>query len=458
MRWLALFPLISSIAFAQLSAAPTFESVMPPMGTAPVRWPDVAATGAAGFLAVSGAGNVMAQRFDLDGHPVGGAFAVNSDMLLAQAPRVAFAPLIGASLVAWHASISMTQTQLRGRLVRIDGSTVGNDFDISSPGTNWEMGAALAWSSAQQTFLVAWQNSATQIKAQRVSANGQKVGGELTIDSSASYERDPAVGYDAQADQFVVAYAGCVANDDCFARAQRINAADGALVGGPLILEASITAGYVPELAYDAAQKRFLAVWYVPGALHARTLAADGTLGPTRIASAMYAAYDANSVAWSPISGTFVVVTHGTAQDVAVELDATGAPLGAYVLWGPDGVSGNFNPRIAASASRAEFLGVTSTAFGSLSAQRLISTERLSLVDAGVETDGGARPAGDAGSSGSDAGTSPSDGGTPGNISGGTACGCSGVDASVMCVVLLVWCVRRRFDRTAFALDARASE
>lgn len=447
---------VVAAALAQLSTASPPQSIGPPAGTAPVRWPDVASQGAAGFLAISGANNVMAQRFDLDGLPVGAAFPVNSEALFAQAPRVVFAPQLGLSLVAWHATINATQTQVRGRFVRTDGTTMGNDFDISSPGTNWEMGCALAWSSRQQLFMAAWQNSATQIAVQRVNASGQRVGTELLVDTSVGYERDPSVGYDVVADQFVVAYAGCVGNDDCLVRAQFIDAANGTLVGGPLTLEAPVLAGYIPELAWDALNERFLAVWYrtVTGnaALRARTVKADRTLGALQTASQMYASYDANSVAWNATSGTFVVVSHATEQDVAVELTADGAPLSGSVLWGPTGVSGNFNPRIAASSERAEWLGVTSTAFGQLSAQRLTTTTRVTMpmpdggVDAGFDdagVDGGA----------SDAGTSPqpsdagpgmsSDGGTM-NITGTGACGCASQELSGLLLTLLLLLRSRR--------------
>ncbi|MBL8909130.1 MAG: hypothetical protein JNM17_00365 [Archangium sp.] len=435
---------VVAAALAQLSTAQPTVPISPPMGTTPVRWPDVTSTGSSGFLAIAGANNIMAQRFDLDGQPVGAAFTVNSDALFAQGPRVAFAPQLGVSLVTWHATINATQTQVRGRFVRTDGTT---NFDISSPGTNWEMGSALAWSSRQQLFLVAWQNTATQIAVQRVNASGQRVGTELLVDPSVGYERDPSVGYDVVADQFLVAYAGCVGNDDCLVRAQFIDAANGTLVGAPLVLEAPVLAGYIPELAWDALNERFLAVWYrtVTGnaALRSRTVKSDRTLGTAQTASPMYASYDANSVAWNATSGTFVVVSHATAQDVAVELTADGVPLSGSVLWGPTGVTGNFNPRIAASSERAEWLGVTSTEFGRLSAQRLTTTTRVSMpmdagVDAGTE-DAGVDAGVDAGTSPTDAGTSQQPASDAGmNITGTGSCGCASQEFAGLLFTLLL--------------------
>lgn len=415
----------------------------------PVRWPDVA-FGASQWLAVSGASKIQGQYFAEDGSAAGAAFTVNVDSFYAQCPRVAFGG--GAFLVTWHASVSATLTRVRGRLLPAGTA----DFDISPDGTNWEMGAAVAYGSGE--FLVVWQNSATKIQAQRVSGAGAKVGGVIDIDSAAPYARDPAVAYDAASDSFLVAYAGCVGNDDCFVRAQRVKA--GALVGTPLLLDGPINAGYVPEIA--AAEGRWLVVWYraTPGArsLEARFVSPDGTVGPRQTVSATYASYDANSVAWSPVSGTFVVVTHATEQDAAIELDAEGRPLNAPgLLWGPMVQAGNFNPRIAARPGEAEFFGVTSTAFANLTGQRLVTATRLLVVDAGVPSSPDAGPA-DAGIV-ADAGVEPViDAGTSGTVDAGpqpgatATCGCN---ASAPVGLLLVSCLlsvrraRRRGGRAA---------
>ncbi|MBL8952976.1 MAG: hypothetical protein JNK82_19520 [Myxococcaceae bacterium] len=438
--------LLATSAQAQLTSAGPAVSPPPAAGTMPVRWPDVAFDPDAGvWLGVSGADNVQGQWFTAAGAVEGAAFTVDADAFFAQCPRVAFGG--GAFFVTWHASISMSATRVRGRLLRHGPPALTQDFDVSPDGTNWEMGAAVAAGSGE--FLVAWQSSATKIQAQRVGPTGAKLGAVIDVDSAAPYARDPAVAYDPVTDTFVVAYAGCVGNDDCFVRAQRVKGGTGARVGTSLTLDEGITAGYVPEVAYDAANRRWLAVWYraTPGArsLEARTIAPDGTLGTRRTASAMYASYDANSVAWSPVSGTFVVVTHATDQDVAVELDAEGAPLNAPgLLWGPTGSTGNFNPRIAANGRAPDFFGVTSTMFASLSGQRLTTGTRLLAmlpdagpdagtvsdagVDAGATVDAGVRPQPDAGTM-----TVPT---MP-----GASCGCSSGPGA--CLLLVLALLRR---------------
>jgi hypothetical protein len=348
----------------------------------------------------------------------------------------AYSANASAWLVAWHASVTSSSTHVRGRIIRDGQTALTSDFDMSpaAVSSNWEMGAACAWSSTQHTFLVPWQDfGATLIRAQRISETGQQLGGLITVDATAGYERDPAVGYDPDGDRFVVAYGGCVANNDCFVRAQRFDAASGSAIGTPIPLDEHIAAGYIPELAWDGARHRFLAVWYRAPQLVARTLAGDGTLGAQATASPMYASYDANSVAWNPVSGTFVAVTHSSgAQDAALELDADGNALNAPGLLIESATSsGNFNPRIAARSDGAQWLAVASDAFANLAAQRLTtSTRLLPLPDAGMpgQDDAGAPDAGAAPDAGrpdaghADAGQ-PDGGSTAGQVT--SPCGCA---------------------------------
>ncbi len=422
-RLAALVLIVASPALGQLSSGSPV-SVTPPAGTAPVRWPDVAFSSVDDvFLAVSGAGNLQGQYFSASGSALGAPFAVNAAPVYGQAPRVAYSAGLNAFLVTWHQSIGNTGTRIQGRIIRYGQAALTADLDISPLGTNWEMGATVAWSSTSNEFLIAWQDGATFIRAQRVSSTGALLGGVITLEAG-PYERDPSIAYDRDTDRFLVAYAGCVGNNDCFVHAQRVQAGTGALVGTPIVLEASVRAGYIPELAYNALSQRFLAVWFridpSGNGLYARTIDANGATGPS-IPVSTVGSYDANSVAWNPISNTFVVVTHGSnAQDLVVELSSAGQPVGGTVSFGAPGAAGNFNPRVASSTLSADWLGVTSSAFGSLTAQLITSLTRDS-GDAGVDA---GTPEMDAGTPQLDAGTPEMDAGLP---SGDAGAGDAGV-------------------------------
>jgi hypothetical protein len=373
---------------AQLSAGSAPSSLPPPEGVAPIRWPAVAYSPDDDvYLAVSGAGHIGGWWLSGDGAPIDVPFTIGGGAAatFAQGPRVAYAE--GAFVVTWHETIPGDAVRVRARLVP-HGAPLGADFDVSPVGTNWEMGATPAWSPASHELLVAWQSFAdTRIYAQRVSATGALLGGPIAIDPRPIYFRDPAVAYHAATDTFFVAYAGCVADGDCFVDVQRVQAGTGALVGGPIVLDSSIRAGYVPEIAYDAATEDVLVVWDrvqpSDGGFFSRTIDRDGTpsAAPMLVTNTL-GAYDANALAWDALSGSFLFVTHGaTEQDAALELSAAGLPIGAAVPFGVTSIGGNFNPRVASRGSRGEWLAVTSSDFATLTAQRFETTTRVPVTD-----------------------------------------------------------------------------
>jgi hypothetical protein len=470
---LALLLLLSPAAWAQLSASGALASAAPPSGTTTVRWPDVAYDPADDvFLGISGAGAIFGQYFTGPGALSGSSFVVNSGTVFGQAPRTAYAPDIGAFLVAWHETIG-NDTRIRGRLIRHGKTALTSDFDISPFGTNWEMGAAMAYSTVSKEFLVAWQDRGTsQIRVQRVSNAGAPLGTVTTVET-APYSRDPAVGYDSVTDRFLVAYGGCVGNDDCFIHAQRFQAGTGAPVGAIIVLESAIKAGYIPEVAFNASTGKSLVVWYRVGTatgLYGKLVDASGQAGAVLPIAPGAGSYDANSVAWNPISNTFAVVTHGsTAQDLMVEVSASGVSSHPTVLlYGSAASTGNFNPRVAASTATASWLGVTSNKFATLDAQLVVTATRDPIdagvldagtsdagIDAGPSADAGAADSGtvplDAGSTDAgspdagarDAGTPRADAGTA--MTAVSSCGCTaGFDGGPIFLGLLVLTWRKR--------------
>lgn len=421
--------LVAQPASAQLSAVGSPGSVGAAAGMSTLRWPDIAYDPANDvYLAVSGAANIEGQYWSAQGAPLGQPFIVNSAAIYAQAPRVVYASGVGGFIVAWHASVTNSATQIRGRIVRYNQTPLTDDFDISSLTTNWEMGAAIAYSALSREALVAWQGANSSLRAQRISDTGAAVGVELAVEPSARYHRDPSVGYSAANDEYLVAYAGCEANDDCFVEAQRIQAGTGALIGTPIILDENVVAAYVPEVAFNERTAQWLVVWHRrnagSAAFYSRRIASDGSLASAaQLVTNAFGSYDANDVSWNPVSNTFVFISHGTAsQDVALELDARGGPIGSVgVDVGSATANGNFNPRLCANDKTSEWMAITSAAFTNLVAQRLGSLTRDLTglpTDAGSEADGGSG-AEDAGAG--DAGVVEGDAGVSGEVDGGSS-------------------------------------
>lgn len=447
MRCLALLALllVPLDAAAQVTALGPVSS-SPPAGVSPVRWPDVAYDPSTDIaLAVSGAGRVMGALRAGDGSALGDPFLVDEDAGFAQAPRVAYVPGAGF-VVAWHATVG-DATRVRARRWTSAGPA-SSSFDVSAPGTNWEMGAALA-AAPDGTLLVAWQTiPARQIAAQRIDASGL-MGAPIVVDARPIYFRDPAVAYDPATATFVVAYAGCVVDGDCFVEAQRI-APSGALSGVPIVLASGLRAGYVPELVHVAHTGRMLCVYYqLDGAgasMAARSFGADGVPSPA-VSLGAIGAYDANGLAYAAATGTIAFVSHGAgSEDVAFELDAEGRALAGGVPFGPSGGSGNFNPRV--TATRSGWLAVTSTGFASLTTIAL--TSGAPALDAGTPD---ASPPTDAGSDAPtphDAPTLDAGAGSRPGLSVG--CGCRaarGAPPTALAVLgLAFWLRRKRVDRS----------
>jgi hypothetical protein len=389
---------------AQLAARAPRASA-PPASVSPVRWPDVAFDPSSDvLLAVSGAGHVGGLLVASSGEPIGAPFVVDAASAFAQAPRVTHVDGVGF-LVAWHESVG-DRAELRGRLVRADGSFATGDLVLSPAGTNREMGAAIASSPESEVALAVWQSiPERQIVAQRLDVSeaalttggaAVRLGAPIVIDPRVRQFRDPAVAHHAVSDRFFVAYADCAADAACAVHVQRIDAGSGARVGEPILLEDRLDAAHVPELVSIAHTGRMLAVWYLragfAASFHARTIDADGALGELVTAS-LVGSDDANGLAYAPSSGTVVFVTHGsTTEDVAIELDAAGRPLGEPISFGVASATGNLNPRIAASTRAPRFLAVTSTELTSLTTQVLTTASRDPALDASVSLDGGVGP------------------------------------------------------------------
>jgi hypothetical protein len=128
---------------AQLALEGAPRPSSPPASVSPVRWPDVAFDPASDvFLAVSGAGHVGGLLVASSGEPLGAPFVIDEASMFAQAPRVTHVEGAGF-LVAWHETVG-DATELRGRLVRADGSFATGDLVLLAVGTNWEMASPSA--------------------------------------------------------------------------------------------------------------------------------------------------------------------------------------------------------------------------------------------------------------------------------------------------------------------------
>lgn len=321
----------------------------------------------------------------------------------AQDPRVAYGRDVngggGGYLVTWHESVGPV-AQVRGRILDVNANPLTGDFVISTdaalPGTGsfWTQGAAIAYSTASRSFLVAWMGHYTttnDVYYMPVSIGGavlQALPTRVTA-GTADWERDPSVAYNPDADEFYVVYAGFWdALRYSYVSGVRVKASTGAIAGrSPEFTQTAAT--YIPAVDYNTATKQYTVAWY-----HRSTSSAvfmglnvnqDGTpASPIRLLSPYYQAYDALDLKYNPSSGDFLLVTHGNNpepwEDAAVLIKSDGTPYdNGFVVThtldvrplkaNPSANDGNFNPRLAVNPTNGTWLAATSSLFASVNGQ-----------------------------------------------------------------------------------------
>ena len=369
--------------------------------TAPVINPDVAYNPRENqYLAVAGKLFIEARVLSATG-AVLHAFRVNESINYAQQPRVAYSPDIaggaGGYLVTWHESIG-NFARVRGRIFKADNSPATGDFDIAtnadSPatGSNWLMGAAIAYSTVSKEFLVTWQGHAgwtRDVFFQRVNNAGALLGPTTPVTATATHsEREPGVAYNPDTNQYYIGYAGYDDHGSFgYAAGRRVQAGTGAFVGGVQTFGAAL-ATYMATVVYNPAHKQWLFAWYnlSRGAAQVFGVALNGAdaaqIGDIRILSAYYAAYDALDIDYNPPSGQFLLVTHSQIHEdaaVSIKSDMTAYDNGFLATNTADfravlAGDGNFNPMMAASTAEKKWLIVTSSKFVQSAAQFLGSS------------------------------------------------------------------------------------
>ncbi len=368
--------LIAASAPAVGTAATRGAAVSIPTTTGSgVRYPDVAYDASANaYLAVTGKGRAQGAWLSPSGAILKAAFNLTSSTAFQQSPRVLCGEG-GNCLVVWHQGDAGTVPM--ARIVSYDGGFLTPPFALGPLGSNWEMGAGIAYSSAANEFVVTWMsefNKGNNVSFARVSLAGQLLA-KVQLTTGAGYEREPSVAYNPTSGEFVISYAGTFMVNGvevAYTAAQRVK--DGAAVGSRIQLDTA-KAEYISNTAFNPATGTVLVTWSRGGmALYARNIFPDGSIGPLMTMSSSAGGYDALDVAYNPISESFLLVTHGsTVEDMAVEITSAGKPSAPFTLTA-NGGTGNFNPRVVAGTQSPGWLAVTSAGFKTLVGQFVSST------------------------------------------------------------------------------------
>jgi hypothetical protein len=410
--------LVPHAAFAQASAQGDSINAIGQQPGFIQRRPDIAFDATSNvYLSVSANPNLRGRFLNASGTPMGSAFDIDQRGATQQVPRVAWSPNAGSNgafLVTWLDYQFTDRSQIWGRLVAPGTNGAANfvspEFLISDANEDVhpEMGAAVSYSTQSQVFLVVYRDGPNfNLRGQRVSNTGTKVGAEIAVTNTPYWEAEPTIAYNPDRDEFLVAYFAEPVDRQGQALTVPVRASDGAVTRAPVAFGggAFIT---VPQVEYDAKTKQYLAAYftYKPGAMfEARWLQADGTPDPNRGLFPIvtgYGSYDGFHLVRNPRTESYLAAFHGLNEDdVAVEVNSAGTPTAPFraTFSCPtcSGInvgrgSGNFNPRIAASSAAPNWFLVASRSFTEIVAQKFVGVELNNGGGSGGGGGGGGGP------------------------------------------------------------------
>jgi hypothetical protein len=324
------------------------------------------------YLVVWGIGQIGARFVSANGAPLGSPVQVNG--AAGDGVRVACGADINACLIAWV----QEPTYVIGRLVRFNAGAVQfltNPFIINANGAMKLSSAApgVAFSSAANEFLVAWTDMYSmaagwsQVKGQRISAGGGRVGGEIPVATTSAYEGFPSLTYNLVQNEYLVAYYLETGNFSGVAT-QRVQPGTGALIGGRSTLYGSAFDQY-PEIAYNRWRNEYLAVtWGWSGNTWAlRGLRASGNaqpLGSASVIMALKGGGDGIGLAFNQVSGSYLAVYLSQINNEiwGVEISGGGAP-GTQAQMTSTGTRLATQPRAAGATINNKWLLVASDAY-----------------------------------------------------------------------------------------------
>ena len=336
-------------------------------------------------------------------------------------PAIAHDARSGRSLVVWSADDATDgEFEIFGSLVDARGVPLGGEFRISDMGPDGDTGfdafnPAVAYNSVADEYLVVWHgddntaalvNNEDEVFAQRISASGAEIGGDIRIsemgaDGDINFAAlNPTVAVDTRSNQYLIAWQGDdsvapLVDEEFEVFVQRLSAT-GLEIGNDSRISDMGPNGDVnfgafsPAVAYNATADEFLVAWHgddntgalvdqeneifvqrlSSGAVEIGTDTRISDMGPDGnaafVATFPAVAFDATAnqylVSWTSDDNTGTLVDEEF-EIFAQRLSATGAELGTDIRVSDMGADGDTNfgavtSSVAANGPAGEYLVV----------------------------------------------------------------------------------------------------
>ncbi|HSV28229.1 MAG TPA: tandem-95 repeat protein, partial [Candidatus Omnitrophota bacterium] len=309
---------------------------------------------------------IYAQRFDAAGAPVGGQFRVNGTVASDQFEPAVTALAGGGFVVAWD---SMNQDGsydgIYAQRFDANGNTQGGEFRVNT--TTWARQQAVALTALNDgSFVATWHGyvgdgSSYNVYAQRYSAAGAPLGGEFRVNTyGTSDQAMPAVAA-LSTGGFVVTWASYNQDTSLYGiYAQRYDV-NGNKVGGELAVNTFVANDQWAPVVTGLSDGRFVIAWNSWGQ--------TGTYGYADVYMQMYdgggnrigSETMVNQSIWGSqgepsvatlADGGFVVTYHNSGSGwfnvSARRYDASGTPVGGEMTVNTDFTGNHYYPSVAA--------------------------------------------------------------------------------------------------------------
>ena len=275
--------------------------------------PSVTVNPAAGEFLVTwwdfreGLGDIYGQRLAADGRLMGEEFLIaHAANFENWPPAVAYNPIPDEYLVVWYEDRGEPgESNIYGQRVSADGNLVGGVFTINDEGTP-QVRPAVTANSATGEYLVVWSLMGPELRrnlyGQRLTGTGERIGGSISIGRGDK----PAITYNSVTGEYLA-----VSADD-FAQAARIQP-DGSVIREIALSEPGNSKNF-SDVASDAAGS-YLTIWEAPGddiltIVFGRELSPEGEL--QSIEGPLSGPIDRNiiypAVAYNPQANVYLVV------------------------------------------------------------------------------------------------------------------------------------------------------
>ena len=267
----------------------------------------------------------------------------------------------GGFLVAWASEDVVNQpSSIRTQMVAYPGVLVGNEQIISeSTSRAWgEAAPAIGYSRTSRRFLVAWQGFGPYvIQSRLVGLDGAPIGSVVAL-SNGSFDRDPGVTWNPNKDHFGVSFGGEY-SAGAFAAFAIVPASNPAAFSRNTFAFVPGGQTAMSNVEFNPQTNRYVMSWYQSVGARTAEFNESGEMMSARLASGSIGTYDGLSMAYNPISKTFLLVgTNPYTDELAgAELNSAGERIGADAVLG---TAKALYPRVGASQKAAQWMTISS--------------------------------------------------------------------------------------------------